>query len=194
MERVRCRWVTDDALYRQYHDEEWGRFDSFFDDRYLFEILSLEVAQAGLSWLTILKRRDHYRRAFCNFNIEEVAQFTEADVERLLKDKGIIRHRLKINSTIQNSKAILQIRAEFGYFHQFLWQFFNEKRRINHWKTDADVPAQTEESRQLSKALKNRGFTFVGPVICYSFMQAVGLVDDHVQHCFIRQEASQAND
>lgn len=188
MDKVRCRWVTDDPQYRQYHDEEWGRFDSFFDDRYLFEMLTLEGAQAGLSWLTILKRREHYRRAFCNFDVERVAQFTEADVERLVKDDRIIRHRLKINSTIQNSKAILQIQAEFGSFHHFLWNFFDENQTINNWKTDDDVPAQTKQSENLSEELKRRGFSFVGPVICYSFMQAVGLVDDHVQDCFIRRE------
>lgn len=189
MERTRCEWVTDDPLYQRYHDEEWGKFDSFFDDRYLFEMITLEGAQAGLSWLTILKRREHYRRAFCQFDVATVANFTEADVERLMADEGIIRHRLKIESAIRNSRAILRIQAEFGSFHQFLWQFFGQQRTINDWKTAADVPAETTQSRKLSEALRSRGFTFVGPVICYSFMQAVGLVDDHIRTCFIRQHS-----
>ncbi|HZW67023.1 MAG TPA: DNA-3-methyladenine glycosylase I [Pseudogracilibacillus sp.] len=188
MNKTRCHWVTDDPLYIRYHDEEWGRFDSFFDDRYLFEMLTLEGAQAGLSWLTILKRRAHYRRAFCQFDLEGVAQFTEADIERLMTDEGIIRNRRKILSTITNSKAILQIQAEFGSFHSFLWDFFEHKRRINHWQTADEVPTHTPASQALSKALKKRGFSFVGPVICYSFMQAVGLVDDHLPTCFVRQE------
>lgn len=186
MKQVRCRWVTDDPLYIQYHDEEWGRFDSFFDDRYLFEILTLEGAQAGLNWLTILQRREHYRRVFSDFDPELVARYTDADVERLMNDKGIIRHRRKITSTIQNSKAILTIQAEFGHFYTFLWDFFDRKRTINQWKSDDEVPAQTNQSRALSNLLRKRGFSFVGPIICYSFMQAVGLVDDHVQHCIVR--------
>lgn len=188
MNKTRCHWVTDDPLYIRYHDEEWGRFASFFDDRYLFEMLTLEGAQAGLSWLTILKRRPHYRRAFCRFDPESVAQFTETDIERLMADEGIIRNRRKILSTIANSKAILQLQAEFGSFHTFLWDFFEYKRTINHWQTDGEVPAHTPASQALSKALKKRGFSFVGPIICYSFMQAVGLVDDHLQTCFVRQE------
>lgn len=188
LEKIRCHWVTDDPLYIQYHDKEWGNFDNFFDDRYLFEMLTLEGAQAGLNWLTILRRREHYRHAFQNFNIEIVAQFNEADVERLMQDDRIIRNRRKIESTIRNSRAILNIQTEFGSFHEFLWQFFNKKRTVNVWQTDEDVPAQTKESVELAKLLKSRGFTFVGPIICYSFMQAVGIVDDHVQNCFIRQE------
>lgn len=188
MDKARCHWVTEDPLYIRYHDEEWGRFDSFFDDQYLFEMLTLEGAQAGLSWLTILKRRSHYRRAFCHFDPEIVAQFTEADIERLMADEGIIRNRRKILSTINNSKAILEIQAEFGSFHAFLWDFFDQKRKVNHWETEGDVPARTAESNALSKALKKAGFSFVGPIICYSFMQAIGLVDDHIESCFVRQE------
>lgn len=188
MEPLRCGWVTDDPLYEQYHDEEWGRFDLFFNDCYLFEMLTLEGAQAGLNWLTILKRREHYRRAFCQFDPACVAQFTGLDVERLLLNKGIIRNRLKIKSTIQNSKAILKLQDEFGSFHQFLWDFVDQKRTINSWKSDDEVPAQTEQSRNLSKTLQAHGFTFVGPIICYSFMQAVGLVDDHLQYCLVRQQ------
>ena len=188
MDKVRCQWVTKDPLYIQYHDREWGRFDSFFNDTYLFEMLTLEGAQAGLSWLTILKRRQNYRRAFCDFDLKTVAAFTEKDIERLLSDKGIIRNKRKILSTINNSKAILAIQEGFGSFHAFLWDYFERKRIINHWQRDADVPAQTETSIKLSKELKKRGFTFVGPVICYSFMQAVGLVDDHIETCFIRDK------
>lgn len=187
MGKTRCRWVTEDPQYIQYHDEEWGNFDNFFDDRYLFEMLTLEGAQAGLSWLTILRRREYYRHAFGNFDPAVVAQFNEADVERLLQNDRIIRNRRKIESTINNSKAVLHIQADFGSFHEFLWQFFSKKRRINDWQADDNVPAETEQSHELSKELKTRGFTFVGPIICYSFMQAIGIVDDHVQQCFIRQ-------
>jgi len=151
-------------------------------------MLTLEGAQAGLSWITILKRREHYRRAFAQFNPAIIAQYNEADVKRLLNDEGIIRNRLKINSTINNSQAFLNIQKEFGAFHTFLWGFFDHERTINQWKTNAEVPAQTEQSVALSKELTSRGFTFVGPIICYSFMQAVGLVDDHIQSCFIRSE------
>lgn len=185
---MRCRWVTEDPQYIKYHDEEWGNFDNFFDDRYLFEMLTLEGAQAGLSWLTILRRREHYRKAFHDFDINKVAKFDEQDVKRLLQNDRIIRNRRKIESTINNSKAIINVQMSYGSFHEFLWQFFNEKRTINDWQIDEEVPAQTEQSRKLSNTLKKHGFTFVGPIICYSFMQAVGIVDDHVQSCFIRTE------
>lgn len=188
MNKSRCRWVTDDPLYIKYHDEEWGNFNNFYDDHYLFEMLTLEGAQAGLNWLTILRRREHYREAFQYFDPKIIAQFTKADVERLLQNDRIIRNRRKIESAITNSQAILNIQAEFGSFYEFLWQFFKERRTINNWPTDDDVPAQTEQSRKLSNELKNRGFSFVGPIICYSFMQAIGLVDNHVQQCFIRLE------
>lgn len=188
LDKVRCSWVTDDPLYKKYHDQEWGSFDSFFNDRYLFEMLTLEGAQAGLNWLTILRRRHHYRQAFCQFEPEKVASFTEADVKRLLQNKGIIRHRLKIESVIQNSKAILALQASYGSFHRFLWEFFGCKRTINHWQDVEEVPQKTTESMALSKELKGRGFAFVGPIICYSFMQAIGIVDDHIAECFLRQE------
>lgn len=185
MDKVRCGWVTNDPLYITYHDKEWGRFDSFFDDRYLFEMLTLEGAQAGLNWLTILRRREYYREAFANFEPAIVARYTDNDIKRLLKDERIIRNRLKIKSTISNAQAVLKVQNQFGSFHSFLWGFFDEKRIVNEWECDSDVPGQTEASTLLSKELKKLGFTFVGPVICYSFMEAVGLVDDHVKNCFV---------
>lgn len=191
MNKNRCKWVTDDPLYMQYHDEEWGRLDRFRDDRYLFEMLILEGAQAGLSWLTILKRRENYLRAFDHFDVELVAAYDEEKKATLLADAGIIRNARKIDSAIRNARAFLRLQAEFGSFHHFLWEFFGEKQRINHWESISDVPAATLESEHFSKELKKRGFSFVGPVICYSFMQAVGLVDDHMNDCFIRNEKCQ---
>jgi len=187
---TRCGWVTDDSIYIKYHDEEWGNMRRFHDDNYLFEMLTLEGAQAGLSWITILKRREAYREAFHYFNPEKVALYTEKQVEALMQNEGIIRNKRKIMSTIYNAQALLNVQKEFGSFHQFLWDFFNQRPIINYWKTDEEVPASTKESVRLSKALKSRGFSFVGPVICYSFMQAVGIVDDHTMECFLYNESS----
>ncbi len=189
MEVKRCAWVTSEPIYQTYHDEEWGNLQRFHDDQYLFEMLTLEGAQAGLSWITILKRREHYREAFTQFDPEKVAVFTDAQVEQLMNNAGIIRNRRKIESTIHNAQAFLKVQAEYGSFHQFLWQFFGKEQVNNHWQTDEEVPAQTNDSLKLSKALKKRGFTFVGPIICYSFMQAVGLVDDHTKQCFLYDES-----
>lgn len=185
----RCSWVTDEPIYQTYHDEEWGNLHRFNDDHYLFEMLTLEGAQAGLSWITILKRRNHYQEAFSQFNPEKVASYDEVKVEQLMQNKGIIRNRRKIESTIRNAQVFLNVQAEHGSFHSFLWKFFGEGQQINHWQADEEVPAQTEASIQLSKTLKKLGFSFVGPVICYAFMQAVGLVDDHTKQCFLYNES-----
>lgn len=181
----RCSWVTDDDLYMTYHDEEWGNLRRFKDDQYLFEMITLEGAQAGLSWITILKRREQYREAFSEFDPVKVAAYDEAKLYELMGNEGIIRNRRKILSTIQNAQAFIRVQAEYGSFHAFLWEYFGEKQQCNSWRTKEDVPAQTEESVRLSKTLKKLGFSFVGPIICYSFMQAVGLVNDHTQQCFL---------
>lgn len=194
MNKSRCEWVTNDLDYMRYHDEEWGPRPEkgsliiHHDDRYLFEMLSLEGAQAGLSWLTILKRRDNYRKAFDYFNPNIVAHYDEEKIRELLENKGIIRNELKIRSVVTNAQAFLKVQQEFGSFNQYIWQFVEGKQLINHWESIRDVPAKTKESEALSKDLKKRGFKFVGPVICYSFMQAVGLVNDHTKTCYLYEE------
>jgi len=192
MNKTRCDWVTDDPLYRRYHDEEWGipfaRLKQSVhtdEDHYLFEMLSLEGAQAGLSWLTILKRREGYRKAFDYFHPSIISQYNEDKVQQLLQNKNIIRNELKIRSVITNAKAFLAIQEEFGSFHQYIWQFVGGKPILNDWKTYKDVPSATKESTDMSKDLKKRGFKFVGPTICYAFMQAVGMVNDHLKTCFL---------
>ncbi|MEI3613069.1 DNA-3-methyladenine glycosylase I [Pseudogracilibacillus sp. SO30301A] len=188
MEKNRCEWVTKDLLYIQYHDEEWGNIERFCDDHYLFEMLTLEGAQAGLSWITILKRRENYREAFDQFDPLKVAAYTEEKIKNLLDNKGIIRNKRKIKSTVNNAKAFINIQEECGSFHHYLWEFFGGKQIKNHWKRHEEVPAATKESEKLSKELRKRGFSFVGPVICYSFMQAVGLVNDHTVDCYLYHE------
>ncbi len=182
MEVVRCEWPGDDARYQAYHDTEWGV--PVHDDRLFFEFLILEGAQAGLSWITILRRRDTYRAAFAGFEPARVAAFTEEDAQRLLADPGIIRNRLKVYGAIQNAKAYLKIQEEFGSFDAYIWQFVGGKPIVNRWDSLGGIPAETDESRAMSKDLKKRGFTFVGPTIMYAFMQATGLVNDHVTGCF----------
>lgn len=184
----RCSWVTEDPIYKEYHDEEWGNIEHFKNDHYLFEMLTLEGAQAGLSWLTILKRRENYRAAFAQFDPAKVALYEDDRLNRLMNNKGIIRNRRKIVSTIQNAKVLLQVQQEYGSFHAFLWNFAGEQQMNTHPQVDSDVPASTEESLRLSKTLKKHGFSFVGPIICYSFMQAVGLVNDHTAECFLYDE------
>jgi DNA-3-methyladenine glycosylase I len=175
----RCEWVpADDSLYVAYHDEEWGV--PSHDERHLFEMLVLEGAQAGLSWSTILKKRDGYRRAFANFDVTRVARFSEGDVERLMQDAGIVRNRMKIEAAIANARATL----DAGSLDQLVWSFVGGEPIQNEWKTLAAVPAETAESKAMSKGLKRRGFRFVGPTICYAFMQACGLVNDHTVDCF----------
>jgi len=183
MERPRCFWCTHDPLYVAYHDKEWGV--PVYDDRTLFEMLILEGAQAGLSWLTILKRREGYRNAFANFDAEKIARFTSHQVERLMKDEGIIRNRLKIEGTIKNARALLKLQDELGSFSDFVWSFVDGKpTRTPGPLSRATYRATSPESDALSKALKKRNFTFVGPTIIYAYMQAVGLVNDHEDSCF----------
>ena len=184
--KTRCGWGESFPEYMAYHDEEWGV--PVHDDRLLFEFLVLEGAQAGLSWATILKKRENYRKAFAGFDIQRVAAFTDDDIERLLQDSGIVRNRLKIASAIKNAQGVLRIQDEFGSLGAFLWQFVDGQPIQNGWGSMSEVPAETDESKAMSKALKKRGFNFVGPTICYAFMQAVGLVNDHITSCFRHQE------
>ncbi len=178
----RCAWAGEDPPMIDYHDLEWGV--PVHDDRRLFEFLILEGAQAGLSWSTILRKRENYRRAFCDFAPTLVALFDDQDRARLLADTGIVRNRLKIRSAIENAKIFLQVQQEFGSFDAYIWQFVDGAPVQNHWETLDEIPSQTAESARMSKSLKKRGFRFVGPTICYAFMQAVGMVNDHVVGCF----------
>ena len=180
--KTRCGWVTDDPLYIAYHDTEWGVPEH--DDRKLFELLILEGAQAGLSWLTILKKRDNYRRAFVDFDARKIAAFDDKKVTGLLANEGIVRNRLKIIATIQNARLFLTVQQEYGSFDAYLWQFIGGKPKINAWKTLKAIPPRTAESEAMSKALTKQGFKFVGPAICYALMQAAGMVNDHTIDCF----------
>lgn len=180
--KQRCEWCGNDPLYVEYHDKEWGV--PVHDERQLFEMLILEGAQAGLNWLTILRKRENYRKAFDRFNAKKIAQYDKAKVAKLLADAGIVRNRLKIAATIQNARAFLEVQKEFGSFDRYIWQFVGGKPKINHWKNLKELPPKTTESDAMSKELKKRGFSFVGSTICYAFMQAVGMVNDHVVTCF----------
>jgi DNA-3-methyladenine glycosylase I len=185
----RCDWVPeDDPLYVAYHDEEWGM--PSHDDTHLFEMLVLEGAQAGLSWSTILRKREGYRHAFAAFDVEKVARFTKRDVERLLRDPGIVRNRLKVESAVNNAQRVLEVREELGSLDVYFWSFVGGEPIVGSWRSIREIPAETEESRAMSKDLKRRGFRFVGPTVCYAFMQAVGLVDDHTLDCFRRTAAA----
>ena len=179
---IRCAWAGDDPLMRRYHDEEWGV--PLHDDRALFELLVLEGAQAGLSWRTILHRREGYRTAFEGFDIARVAAYGQADRERLLADARIIRNRAKIDAAIANAQATTNVQVEHGSLEAFLWRFVGGTPRPNAFRDVSELPAQTAQSRALSKALRSFGFSFVGPTICYAFMQSAGLVNDHVTNCF----------
>jgi DNA-3-methyladenine glycosylase I len=179
--RVRCPWAQSDLSIR-YHDEEWGV--PVHDDRVLFEFLVLEGAQAGLSWETILNKRQNYREAFDGFDAGKVASYGRGKLTRLLQNRGIVRNRLKVASAVQNAKAFLQVQKEFGSFHRYIWKFVDGQPRVNAWKRASQVPAQSSQSDAMSKDLKKRGFTFVGSTICYAFMQATGMVNDHVTTCF----------
>ncbi len=182
----RCGWSGDDPLYNKYHDQEWGL--PVYNDQKQFEFLVLESAQAGLSWLTILKRRENYRQAYQNFNPEVVANFGEAKLKELLEDEGIIRNKLKIKSSINNAKRFLEVQQEYGSFCNYIWGFVNGEPIINHWDSLEQIPAKTELSAKISKDMKKRGFKFIGPVIIYSHLQATGLVNDHLLSCFRYQE------
>ena len=173
----RCLWCTKDPLYQSYHDEEWGV--PCRDPQHLFEMLLLEGAQAGLSWITVLKKRDHYRRVLCGFDVQRLAQLSDADIERLLQDPGIIRNRLKLRAMRQNARAWLNLEDPAA----LLWSFVGGTPKINHFASHAEVPSYSEEAQAMSKALKKAGFSFVGPTICYAFMQAVGMVMDHTRDC-----------
>ena len=181
----RCGWAGDNQLMIDYHDHEWGV--PVHDDRILFELLTLEGAQAGLSWQIILNKRQNYRRAFRDFDFKQVARFNSRSAERLCRDRGIVRNRLKIDSTITNARMILKIAEEHGSLDSYIWQFTGGETIRNNWKSFRDIPSQTEESLSMSRDLKRRGFRFVGPTICYAFMQAAGMVDDHEESCFRRR-------
>jgi DNA-3-methyladenine glycosylase I len=181
--KKRCQWVpVDNPLYVKYHDEEWGV--PIHDDRLLFEFLVLEGMQAGLSWLTILRKRENFRTAFDHFDPQKIALYNEKKIEELMQNSGIIRNRLKIVSAVQNAKAFLDVQAEFGSFDTFIWQFVERKSIVNKWKTLKEIPAKTPLSDAISKELKKRGFKFVGSTIIYTHMQATGMVNDHTVDCF----------
>jgi DNA-3-methyladenine glycosylase I len=179
---VRCTWSTSDSLSETYHDTEWGV--PVRDDRALFEFLILEGAQAGLSWITILKKRDAYREAFDNFDAAKIARYKEAKLEKLLANPGIVRNRLKVHAAVRNARACLAVTKEFGGFHKYLWQFVDGQPIQNAWQVQGDIPASTPLSDAMSKDLKKRGFTFAGSTICYAFMQATGMVNDHLVSCY----------
>lgn len=185
---TRCGWSNTDPLYIDYHDKEWGV--PVHDDRTQFEFLVLEGAQAGLSWMTVLRKRPAYRIAFDDFDAEKVARYGERRIARLLKDAGIIRNRMKIEAAIQNARAFLEVQAAFGSFDAYIWRFVEGRPKHNAWLKVADLPAKSEESEALSRDLKQRGFRFVGPTICYAHMQATGLVNDHIVDCFRYGELS----
>lgn len=184
--KIRCAWVTEDPLYQDYHDTEWGV--PVYDDDKLFEFLILETFQAGLSWLTVLRKRENFRQAFEYFDFNKVAKFDEQKIQELLQNQGIIRNQLKIRAAISNAIAFLKIREEFGSFADYIWQFTAGKPIINHWKTIKDVPASTPLSDAIAKDLKKRGFKFVGTTVVYAHMQATGMVQDHTTDCFRHSE------
>ena len=189
---VRCPWCLSDPLLFEYHDREWGV--PKHDDRRLYEDLVLDGAQAGLSWLTILKKRENYRAAFAGFDAEKVARYDARRISQLLADAGIVRNRLKIQSAVSNARAFLQVRSEFGSFDAYVWRFVDGRPKANAWRTVAEIPARTSRSDAMSKDLKERGFTFVGSTICYAFMQAVGMVNDHLVDCFRHLEVGPGGD
>lgn len=181
--KQRCDWCSDDPLYIEYHDNEWGR--PVYDDRKLFEFLILEGAQAGLSWITILKKRDRYRQQFAEFDATKMARFSDKKIATLLEDPGIIRNRLKVNAAVTNARCYLDVCDEYGNFKDYIWQFVDGAPIVNHWRRMDQVPVSTERSDAMAKDLKKRGFKFVGTTICYAYMQAVGMVNDHLTSCFL---------
>ncbi len=182
----RCEWANSNPLELEHHDMEWGV--PLHDDRKLFEMLILEGAQSGLSWATILQKRAGYLRAFDQFDAKKIAQYSQERVDSLLNDSGIVRHRLKINAAIENAKRFLEIQTEYGSFDHYIWSFVDGKTIQNTWKTPSEVPSSSPESEKMSKSLKKKGFKFVGPTTCYAFMQAVGMVNDHLVSCFRHKE------
>jgi DNA-3-methyladenine glycosylase I len=189
MNKNRCAWAGNDALYQSYHDTEWGV--PLHDDRRLFEFLVLEGAQAGLSWITILRKRDNYRSAFDGFDAARIAAYDANNIESLLQNPGIVRNRLKIEATVINARRFLEVQERYGSFDTFVWQFVGGKPRQNHWRGLAEVPSSTPESDAMSKELKRRGFKFVGTTICYAHMQATGMVNDHTTDCFRHRELAE---
>ena len=183
---TRCAWSGLDDLYVAYHDKEWGIPE--FEDQKLFEMLILEGAQAGLSWITVLKKRENYRNLFDDFDVQKIIAYDDNKVQELLKNEGIIRNRLKIASVISNARVFIEIQSEFGSFSKYIWSFVGGKPIINEWKSLGDIPASTPESDAMGKDLKKRGFKFIGTTICYAFMQAVGMVNDHTTDCFQYRE------
>ncbi len=186
LEIKRCAWSTSDETYQNYHDTEWGV--PKYDERTLFEMLILEGAQAGLSWITILKRRPNYRKAFDNFDVEKVANYSPEKVEKLITDKGIIRNRLKIKSAIKNAKVFIEIQKEFDSFSKYIWDYVDQKPIINYYKDKKVLPVTSPIAEEISKNLKQRGMSFVGPIIMYSYMQSIGMVNDHTLDCYLRKE------
>ncbi|MGD8576308.1 MAG: DNA-3-methyladenine glycosylase I [Thiohalophilus sp.] len=182
----RCGWAGPDQIYIDYHDHEWGV--PLYDDQRLFEFLILEGAQAGLSWITILKKREAYRKALQNFDVEKIARFSRTKIERLMQNSSIIRNRLKIEATIQNARSFLTVQEQYGSFSDYIWQFVDGRPVQNKWKTDKQVPASTRQSETMSKELKRLGFRFVGPTICYAYMQATGMVNDHITRCYRHEQ------
>lgn len=180
--KQRCAWCGADALYQQYHDLEWGV--PSFNDRHLFEMLVLEGAQAGLSWITVLKKRAHYQQVLDQFDANSIACYDEKKIEQLLQDPGIIRNRLKVHSAVTNARLFLELQSRHGSFSDYIWQFTDGRPKLNYWKKLSEIPATTRESDLMSKDLKKKGFKFVGSTICYAYMQAVGMVNDHTTDCF----------
>ncbi|MFZ9300615.1 MAG: DNA-3-methyladenine glycosylase I [Chitinophagaceae bacterium] len=185
-EKIRCAWCEQDPLYQQYHDQEWGK--PVFDDAILFEFLVLESFQAGLSWITILKKRENFRKAFDRFDYKKIALYTDKKVELLMQDTGIVRNRLKILATIQNAQRFMEIQKEYGSFSDYIWSYVDGKPIVNRPKTLKDIPAKTSLSDSISKDLKKRGFKFLGSTVMYAHMQATGIIDDHVQECWISKK------
>lgn len=192
LDRKRCAWASTDTLYLAYHDNEWGV--PVYDDRKLFEFLILEGAQAGLSWITVLRKRRNYARVFDGFDPSFIADYDQERITSLLKDSGIIRNRLKIESAVINARAFLQVKEEYGDFSTFIWKFIGGKPKLNRWRNISEVPATTPESDAMSRDLKRRNFKFVGSTICYAFMQAVGMVNDHTTDCFRYPEVIREQD
>lgn len=188
--KIRCSWCLSDPLYIKYHDKEWGK--PIKRDQKLFEFLTLEGAQAGLSWITVLKKRENYLTAFDHFDPEKVARYNQKKIKKLMENPGLIRNRLKIESTVQNAKALLKIRDEFGSFSKYIWKYTEGKTLSGKWKHVKDIPANTPLSDQMSKDLKKSGFKFVGSTICYAFMQACGMVNDHTTSCFRYNELNRS--
>jgi len=186
MSKTRCIWCGDDPLYMDYHDKEWGK--PVFDDEELFEFLVLETFQAGLSWITILRKRENFRKAFDNFDYKKISNYTQAKIDSLLQDEGIIRNKLKVNSAVTNAQLFMNLQQEFGSFSNYIWAFIDGKPITNTFKNHKDIPANTPLSDAISKDLKKRGFKFVGTTVVYAYMQAVGMVNDHVTDCFRYKE------